>query len=159
MDAFYLRQVSKEVSKKDYWYECAPIGKEKLRKFVEAMCQEAGISEKKTNHSLHATDATALFSVGVPERLIRDVTGHQSNALHLYERPPLAQKEAVSGIHLQGNSSFAKDMEKEDAGGSCSTSLVQRPPLAVQKTSALRTQQQFSGPMLALFSQDSATAL
>ena len=55
MDVFYLRPVSKEVSEKDYWYECAPVEKEKLRKFVEAMCQEAEIYEKKTNHSLRAT--------------------------------------------------------------------------------------------------------
>ena len=78
MDIIYLRPVSK-ASDKGYWYECAPVGE-----------------EKKTNHSLRATGATALFSAVVPERLIWDVTGHQSNALHLYERPSLAQKEAVS---------------------------------------------------------------
>ena len=152
MDVFYLRPVSK-VSEKQYWYECAPVGKEKLRKFIETMCREAGIAEKKTNHSLRATGATALFSAGVPERLIRDVTGHQSNALHLYERPSLAQKEAVSGILVQGNNSFAKEMQKIDAGGSCSTSSAHQCPPAVQKTSALTSQQQWSGPMLgSLFS-------
>ena len=48
---------------------------------MDAMCKEAGIKEKKSNHSLRATGATALFNAGVPEKLIRDVTGHRSKAL------------------------------------------------------------------------------
>ena len=45
---------------------------------MENMCKEAGIQEKKTNHTLRAIGATALFNAGVPEKLIRDVTGHRS---------------------------------------------------------------------------------
>ena len=52
-----------------HWYECAAVGKAK-----------------------RATGASALFNAGVPERLIRDVTGHKLNALHLYERPTEQQK-------------------------------------------------------------------
>ena len=39
-----------------------------------------------------------MFHAGVPEKLIRDVTGHTSNALHLYEE--------VSKILVQGKQSF-----------------------------------------------------
>ena len=46
------------------------------------MCS-AGL-EKKTNHSLRATGTSAMFHAGVPEKKIRDVTGHRSNVLHLY---------------------------------------------------------------------------
>ena len=46
------------------------------------MCS-AGL-EKKTNHSLRATGTSAMFHAGVPEKIIRDVTGHRSNVLHLY---------------------------------------------------------------------------
>ncbi len=45
MDVFYLRPISKSVipfEQRDSWYECAPVGKEKLRHFLEAMCKEAG---------------------------------------------------------------------------------------------------------------------
>ena len=39
---------------------------------VKDMCAEAGLSEKKTNHSLWATAVTALFErSNVPENLIR----------------------------------------------------------------------------------------
>ena len=66
------------------------------------MCQQAGILEKKTNHSLRASGASALFNAGVPEKLIRDVTGHRSNALLLYERQNIEQKQAVSRVLIQG---------------------------------------------------------
>ena len=63
------------------WYDCIPVGRDTLKKFTEKMCLEAGISEKKTNHSLRATGASALYDASVPEELICDVTGHHSNAL------------------------------------------------------------------------------
>ena len=85
----------KKSAASNVWYDNAPIGRDKLQTFMEVMCQEAGISEKKTNHSLRATGATALFNAGVPKKLIKDVTGHRSNALHLYERPTTGSVEGV----------------------------------------------------------------
>ena len=40
--------------------------------------------------------SSALFSAGVPEKLIRDVTGHRSSALQLYERPTVEQKQCTT---------------------------------------------------------------
>ena len=59
-----------------------------------------------TNHSLRATGASALFSAGMPEKLIRDVTGHRSSALQLYERPTVEQKQAVSRVLVQGHAVY-----------------------------------------------------
>lgn len=66
MDIFYMRPISssKDCTTREVWYECAPVGKEKLRKFLGAMCEDAGLSNKKTNHSLRANGATALFNAG-----------------------------------------------------------------------------------------------
>ena len=74
MDVFYLRPVYYQILEGP-WYECSPVGKEKLRKYLATMCEDAGITERKTNHSLRKTGATALFSAGVPEKIIRDITG------------------------------------------------------------------------------------
>ena len=63
----------------------------------------------KANHSLQATGATAMFKANVPEKMIRGVTGHQSNALSLYERPTLEQQQCVSCILMQGRESFVPD--------------------------------------------------
>ena len=57
------------------------------------------IAGKKTNHSLRATEPTTLFNAQVPEKMIKEITGHHSSkALSLYERPSLAQKQAVSKV-------------------------------------------------------------
>ena len=77
------------------------------------MCREAGITEKKTNHSLRATGTTALFRANVHEKLIRDVTGHKSNSLQLYQRSTEEQKKAVSKILVQGSERFT-NLEKEN---------------------------------------------
>ena len=42
------------------WYDCVPVGAYRLKKYFESMCKEAGISEKKTNHSLRVTGASAF---------------------------------------------------------------------------------------------------
>ncbi len=65
------------------------------------MCAEAGVSGHKTNHSLRATGASELFEAGVPEKIIKERTGHRSlEALCLYERTTRDQHQAVSVIFV-----------------------------------------------------------
>ena len=104
-DLFYLRPKASFMDE-SVWYECSPVGVNKLKKYMECMCQEAGIADKKTNHSLRATGASALFNAGVPEKMIREVTGHRSNALQLYERPTLEQRQEASSVLVQGKRRF-----------------------------------------------------
>ena len=54
------------------------------------------------------TGASALFNAGVPERLIRDVTGHKLNALHLYERPT-EQQQKPGFCSLSTRGEFGKE--------------------------------------------------
>ena len=96
------------------WYEHTPVSREKLRTFVVSMYQEAGIAPK-SNHSLLATGATALSNANVPEKMIKAVTGHRSNALQLYEHTTLQQKQAVSNVLVQGNAAFAAKVQKENS--------------------------------------------
>ena len=122
LDLFYLRP--KKSAESGSWYDCVAVGKEKLRNFLQSMCADAGISEKKTNHSLRATGASALFNAGVPERLIRDVTGHRSSALHLYERPSVQQKQAVSRVLVQGRQSFEQRTKHSESLHTASSSVI-----------------------------------
>ena len=110
LDVFYLRpKVS--VTNRNVWYDCAPVGAHKLKTFLECMCKEAGVSQKNTNHSLRATGASALFNAGVPEKLIRGVTGHRSKALQLYERPTTEQLQETSAVLVQGKKLFCPGKE------------------------------------------------
>ena len=54
-----------------------------------------------------------LFNAGVPEKLIRGVTGHRSNALQLYERPTTEPLEETSAILVQGKKRFFPGKENE----------------------------------------------
>ena len=105
LDVFYLPPRA-QFTPDSVWYDCAPVGINKLKKFMESMCSDAGIPGKKTNNSLRETGATALFNAGVPERVIRDVTGHRSNALLTYQRPTLEQKQEAPSILVQGKKKF-----------------------------------------------------
>ena len=99
-DTFYFRPKAKTPSNLNQaWYDSVPVGKNKLSTVVKEMSIEAGLKEKKTNHSLRATGATALFSAGVPERIIQQNTGHRSlEALRQYERISVDQQQATSRI-------------------------------------------------------------
>lgn len=86
-----------------------------MHTFVSTMCAEAGIGERKTNHSLRATGATAMFTAEVPEKMVKEVTGHKSSkALALYERPTLQQKQALSKVLAGGKKtgSFSSEVQK-----------------------------------------------
>lgn len=93
-DVFYLRPKVKPPGASDQpWFDAMPIGKNKLSSMMKEMSVEAGFEETKSNHSLRATGASALFASGLPEKLIQSTTGHRSvEALREYERSSIQQE-------------------------------------------------------------------
>ena len=80
LDFFYLKPLQQAPKNAEAaWFQATPIGRNTLAKFVQMMCDEAGIEEKKSNHSLRASGATAMFAANVPEKMIKEVTGHKSS--------------------------------------------------------------------------------
>ena len=61
------------------------------------MCESAGF-KRKTAHSLRVTCVSSLFNAGVDEKLIRERSGHRSNALFQYEKPTEENVCKVSNI-------------------------------------------------------------
>ena len=47
LDVFYLRPKASYTSS-DVWYDCVPVGIQKLKKYLECMCKEAGITGTTT---------------------------------------------------------------------------------------------------------------
>ena len=69
---------------------------------VRDMCQAAGITGFKTNHSLRATTATRLFHAGVDEQLIMERTGRRSlDGVRSYKRTCSEQQQQISAIVTQ----------------------------------------------------------
>ncbi len=71
--------------KPNVWYSDKPVGVNSLKKVVSSMMKEAGIEGHFTNHSLHATTATRMYEKGIDEQLIKEVTGHKSDAVRIYK--------------------------------------------------------------------------
>ena len=64
---------------------------------VKKLCQDAGISGFKTNHSLRVTNATRLSQHGVDKQLIMTRTDHRSvSGVCTYNRVSDDQKETLS---------------------------------------------------------------
>ena len=57
------------------WFKAIPVGKNCLNVMLKEMCAETGII---TNHTLRTYGATTMFQAGVPEKLIKQRTGHRS---------------------------------------------------------------------------------
>lgn len=100
-DLFYVRPLSNVPfgETADPWFSSVPVGKNTLNNKIKTMCEKAKIKGSKTNHCLRATGATVLFDRGVPEKVIKDRTGHHSlDALRTYERTSEDQHKEVSAI-------------------------------------------------------------
>ena len=90
--AFYFKPNSKCLA-----YDKQVVGINKLNGILPSMCKEAGF-KAKSSHCLRVTCASALFNAGVEEKLIRDRTGHRSNALFKYEKVSEMKSTEVSDI-------------------------------------------------------------
>ena len=80
---------------------------------VSDICTDAGISSR-TNHSRRATGATELYAAGIPEKIIKERTGHRSlECLWMYERTSEKQHNAVSRIlSAKSETNFNIEMSK-----------------------------------------------
>ena len=97
-DILYLRPKKNVTDTDTIWYDCTPVGKNTLGTMLKSMCKEAQI-EEKSNHSLRATGATAMFRANVPEGVIQKTTGHRNlQCFCTYERISTNQHEEVSKL-------------------------------------------------------------
>lgn len=63
---------------------------------VPEMFKEAGIEERKTNHSLKAAGVSQLYEAGVDEKIIQARSGHRRlESMRSYERVTEVQEQAV----------------------------------------------------------------
>ncbi len=68
------------------WYTDKPLGMNKVRDIVKNMMNNAGIDGRFTNHSLRITAAMHMYARGVDEQVIKERTGHKSDAVQAYKR-------------------------------------------------------------------------
>ena len=85
----------------DVWYSRRPVGENTIANVTKKLCADAGITGYYTGHSLRRTGITRMFQGDVPEKIIKEVSGHRSNSVDQYKVTSIKQKANVSNI-IQG---------------------------------------------------------
>ena len=83
------------------WYSTHAVGINIIRKVVSLMLPDAGLNGFFTNHSLRRTCATRLFQAGQSSKLVKEITGHISDAVNKYQETSDQQRMHLSSI-IQG---------------------------------------------------------
>ena len=93
---FYLRSLEKPMPTQ--WYGEQVVRLNSLQKVVSNLLKSANLDGHFTNHSLRRTGASRLFQHGIDKKLIKEFTGHHSDALNSYDVTSEKQRQSPSKI-------------------------------------------------------------
>ena len=93
---FYLRSLEKITPAQ--WYSTRVLGVNAIRKTVTEMLKSAKLDGFFTNHSLCRSGTTRLFQAGVDRKIIKEFTGHSSDAVDNYQVTSEGQCREISSI-------------------------------------------------------------
>ena len=130
--AFYMQpllKVPSDVTRP--WFQNSVMGVNPLKNMMPNICELAGLQTRYTNHSLHATATTRMFTAGVPEKIIADRTGNKSSSgLRQYEKVSEAQIEAAGlAVSEEKPSTATSSFIKEDDLATSTLRQTGREPL------------------------------
>ena len=77
------------------------IGKNTIAKVVQTLVKRAKIDRFFTNHSLRRSGGTRLFRAGIDRKLVKEHTGHRSDAVDSYQVTSHDQRKLMSNV-IQG---------------------------------------------------------
>jgi hypothetical protein len=102
-DDCFWRQCSKALHPlPNLWYTKRAAGKNTLNKTVKKLMEKAKIPGKWTNHSLRSGCATTLHRHNVDEQVIKQITGHRSDAVRDYKRTDLSVLKHAESVLVSG---------------------------------------------------------
>ena len=93
---FYLQSLKCPTPKQ--WYGREVVGSNKVKEVMKDLLSNAKIDRYFTNHSLRRSGGTRLFQAGVERKLVKEVTGHSSDAVDCYQITSDQQREKISKI-------------------------------------------------------------
>ena len=91
---FYLQSLSKTTPAQ--WYSDRVMGINAIRKVVKNLLSSADIDGYFMNHSLRCTSSTRMFQAGIDHKIVKEITGHRSDAIDKYQITSEDQKAIVS---------------------------------------------------------------
>ena len=93
---FYLRSLEKPTPKQ--WYTEQVMGLQTLSKVIGLIMEKEEFFGFFTNHSARRTGGTRLFRAGVQRKLVKECTGHRSDAVDKYQITSDEQREQLCKI-------------------------------------------------------------
>ncbi len=108
------------------WYQDRPLGVNAIAKVVNMLMMRAGIPGRFTNHSLRVTAATRMFNAGIEEQVIKECTGHKSDAVCAYKRMSdsvLEQAERAAIGECKVSKKVGKNDDREGLGSMSGSTL------------------------------------
>ena len=93
---FYLQSLKHPTPTQ--WYGGQVVGQNTLGKVIKEMMKSAEIDGYFTNHSARRTGSTHLFQGGISRKLVKEATGHCSDAVDKYQETSDAQHREMSNI-------------------------------------------------------------
>ena len=82
--SFYLCPLRKPTP--TCWYGDQAYGKKNVGCVVKSIMAKAKIKGRWTNHSLRRTASTRLLSAKVAEKVVKEITGHTSDCVRMYQK-------------------------------------------------------------------------
>ena len=109
---FYLHSLEKPTITP--WYGEQVLRINSIRKVVSELLKSAKLDGYFMNHSLCRSGTSRLFKNGVERKLIKEFTGHRSDAVDAYAITSEAQRESMSKIlHCEKNDDEVDEVEIE----------------------------------------------
>ena len=93
---FYLQSLQKLAATR--WYAGQVVGQTTLGKVIKTMLHNAKLEGYFTGHSLRCSGITRLFQAGVDKKIIKEMSGHKSDAVDCYAVTSKEQQAEVSKI-------------------------------------------------------------
>ena len=87
------------------------MGQSTLGKVIKTMLYDARIDGYFTGHSLRRSGTTRLFQAGVDKKIIKEITGHRSDAVDCYSVMSDDQKQRIISIIAQKLCTISKGFE------------------------------------------------
>ena len=84
------------------WYQNQVVGEGSIGKIISKMMSEAGYEGFYSGHSLRRSGTSRLFRAGVQRKLVKECTGHLSDAVDKYQITSDEQREMMSKILHSG---------------------------------------------------------
>ena len=96
------------------------VGQNTLRKIMGELSKKGNLSGFFTNHSLRRSGTTRLFQACMDRKIVKELTGHQSDAIDAYQITSDEQRQTLSEI-IAGRKEKVQECDKSE---SCNLEVV-----------------------------------